>query len=247
MARMMLKLAMASVCLLFSFAAAITLGSEKERPEPSKPNTRTKRQIQGWTVLIDDRLLEPANAAQGPRALQLLEAQLADISSVIASDRLEKLRAVTIVLDLSHGKLHPMQYHPSADWLVANGYARELARCVHIPDVVDFVAPRHHHEQPWCVLHELAHAYHDQILGFDEPRIRTAWETFTSSGHGENVLHINGRRTRHYALTDQKEFFAEMSEAYFGMNDFFPFNRAELQEAEPDLLELLRNIWGPAP
>jgi hypothetical protein len=61
------------------------------------------------------------------------------------------------------------------------------------------------------------------------------------------VLHIDGRRTRHYALTDQKEFFAEMSEAYFGMNDFFPFNRAELQEAEPDLLELLRNIWGPAP
>ena len=30
---------------------------------------------------------------------------------------------------------------------------------------------------------------------------------------------------RHYALTNHKEFFAEMSEAYFGMNDFFPFNR----------------------
>jgi hypothetical protein len=205
------------------------------------------RQIQGWTVLIDDRLLEPANATHGPRALQLLEAQLADISSVVAPDRLEKLRSVTIVLDLSHGKLHPMQYHPSADWLIANGYARELARCVHIPDVADFIAPRHHHEQPWCVLHELAHAYHDQVLGFDEARIKAAWEAFKTSGHGENVLHINGRRTRHYALTDQKEFFAEMSEAYFGMNDFFPFNRAELQEAEPALLELLRNIWGPAP
>ena len=40
-------------------------------------------------------------------------------------------------------------------------------------------------------------------------------------------------------LTDHKEFFAEMSEAYFGMNDFFPFNRAELKREEPELFLLL--------
>ena len=34
---------------------------------------------------------------------------------------------------------------------------------------------------------------------------------------------------------DQKEFFAEMTEACFGMNDFFPFNRAELMTAEPKI------------
>jgi len=34
---------------------------------------------------------------------------------------------------------------------------------------------------------------------------------------------------------DQKEFFAEMTEACFGMNDFFPFNRAELMTAEPEI------------
>lgn len=58
------------------------------------------------------------------------------------------------------------------------------------------------------------------------------------------MLRINGQREEHYALTDETEFFAEMSEAYFGMNDYFPFNHAELQEAEPKLLELLENIWG---
>ncbi len=34
-------------------------------------------------------------------------------------------------------------------------------------------------------------------------------------------------------------------QAYFGMNDFFPFNRAELMTAEPQIYELLRAIWGP--
>ena len=55
------------------------------------------------------------------------------------------------------------------------------------------------------------------------------------------------RMTKHYALTDQKEFFAEMSESFFGMNDFFPFNRAELKQEEPALFELLCEIWGRVP
>ncbi len=33
-----------------------------------------------------------------------------------------------------------------------------------------------------------------------------------------------------------------MTEAYFGMNDFFPFNRAELMTAEPDIYKLMRSI-----
>jgi hypothetical protein len=43
------------------------------------------------------------------------------------------------------------------------------------------------------------------------------------------------------------EFFAEMTEAYFGVNDFFPFNRAELKEAEPDIYALLADVWGSPP
>lgn len=39
------------------------------------------------------------------------------------------------------------------------------------------------------------------------------------------------------------EFFAEMTEVYIGVNDFFPFNRAELKEAAPEIYELLAFIW----
>ena len=53
---------------------------------------------------------------------------------------------------------------------------------------------------------------------------------------------------RHYALTDHKEFFAEMTESYFGSNDFFPFNRAELKDAEPEVYELMKQVWeSPGP
>jgi hypothetical protein len=29
------------------------------------------------------------------------------------------------------------------------------------------------------------------------------------------------------------------------MDDFFPFNRAELMTAEPEIYELMQAIWGP--
>jgi hypothetical protein len=214
--------------------------------EPPKPTSRTTRVIEGWTVRIDDRLLAPPNDALGTRALRLLEAKLADITFVVAQESLAKLRAVPIVIDLKHGKLGTMQYHPSAGWLEAHGYARDLARCVHIPEAADLVTRRNINEQPWVILHELAHAYHDQVLGFDEPRILEAYERFKKSGHGDAALLYDGKRVRHYGLTDPKEFFAEMSEAYFGMDDFFPFNRAELMTAEPEIYALLRSIWEPA-
>jgi hypothetical protein len=71
-----------------------------------------------------------------------------------------------------------------------------------------------------------------------------AYRRFKESGRGERVLLYDGRRVRHYGLSDHKEFFAEMTEAYFGVNDFYPFNRAELKDAEPDVHDLLATIWG---
>ncbi len=220
-------------------------GQQLPDSEPATPVSRTVRNIEGWTVREDDRLLEPPNEAIGAQALRFLEARLADIKAVMAADPLKKLQGVAIVLDLSHGKLRTMQYHPSPEWLRDNGYSIDLAKCVHIPVAADLATPRNINQQPWVVLHELAHAYYDQVLGFEEPRILKAYEDFKRNGHGEATLLYDGTRTRHYALTDHKEFFAEMTEAYFGLNDFFPFNRAELMTAEPEIFDLMQTISGP--
>jgi hypothetical protein len=225
---------------------AATTGHAAAQPEAGRavpPTARHTRNIEGWTVRVDDRLFSPPDEELGSRAIQFLQAKLADITYVVPGDKLQKLRTVCLVMDLNHGNLHSMQYHPSADWLQQHGYARDLARCVHIPEAEKLVTSRNVREQPWAVLHELAHAYHDQVLGFGEPRIKECYERFQRSGHGDAVLRFDGKRARHYALTDHKEFFAEMTESYFGMNDFFPFNRAELMTSEPEIYDLLRSIW----
>jgi hypothetical protein len=35
-----------------------------------------------------------------------------------------------------------------------------------------------------------------------------------------------------------------MTEAFLGVNDFYPFVRGELKEAEPGIYDLLAEIWG---
>jgi hypothetical protein len=212
-----------------------------------QPASRTAVTIEGFTVRVDDRLGETGvDRDLGREAITFLAARLADIRTVVPPDRLEKLRRVTIILDRTCGELATMQYHPSAAWLEGHGYPAELAKCVHIPRANALATRRNVNQQPWVVLHELAHAYHDQVLGFDEPRILAAWEDYRRGGRGEKTLLYDGDRVRHYGLTDHKEFFAEMTEAYFGTNDFHPFNRAELKTEFPELHALLREIWGPA-
>ena len=196
---------------------------------------------------VDSRLLEGEGAAPGGRAIKLLTARLVGISVVVPEGALAKLREVPIQLDLTHGALHPMQYHPSAGWLKANGYDERLAKCVHIPDAAEFLSPFENHRQPWAVLHELAHAYHDRVLGFDDARVVAAWKKFRDGGRYQSVQTTPGAMREHYALTNEKEFFAEMTEAYFGANDFYPFVAGELKQAEPEIFALMRDIWGPLP
>ena len=248
----MTKLRLAVFAVLFALAAALAPRAAGDAPgkdgdEPPKPTSHTDRTIEGWTVRIDDRLLQPPNEALGERAIRFLDAKLSDIKIVVPPEPLKKLQTIKIVLDLTHGKLDVMQYHPSAEWLKEHGYSTELAKCVHIPRAADLPTKRNINEQPWVILHELSHGYHDQVLGFDDPRIIEAYERYKKSGHGESVLLYDGRHVRHYALTNHKEFFAEMTEAYFGSNDFFPFNRAELMESEPDIYKLLKQIWEAPP
>ena len=212
--------------------------------EPPQPTSRSVRELEGWTIRVDDRLLgEAPDVALGAKALRFLEAKLVEIKAVVPAERLKDLQEVTIVLDLNCGKLGSMQYHPDAGWLRANGFPTDLAKCVHLPHAADVATRRNINEQPWVILHELAHAFHDQKLSFDEPRIKAAHEKFKQSGHGDATLLYNGKRVKHYGLTNPMEFFAEMTESFFGVNDFYPFNRAELQEAEPELLQLLTEIW----
>jgi len=241
-----MKAILSSLSVFAAFMPSLSIG-EVAALKPGVPTAHTYRMIEGWTVRVDDRLLKGEGAALGERALKLLTARLVAITIVVPEKSLAGLRAVNIELDLDYPGLKNMQYHPNADWLKKQGYRENLAKCVHIPDVKDFLSPFENHRMPWVVLHELVHGYHDQVLGYDELRIKTAWKKFCDSGKYKSVLSNRWGMHEHYALNNQMELFAEMTESYFGSNDFYPFVAGELEQAEPEIFSLMAEIWGPLP
>jgi hypothetical protein len=103
-------------------------------------------------------------------------------------------------------------------------------------------------DQPWMVFHELAHGYHDRFLpnGFANREVMQAYGAAKAAGTYHTVMFWDGRLRDGYAETNQMEYFSELSEAYFGCNDMFPFVRGELMTVDPTGATVIATAWGAA-
>ncbi|QDT30642.1 hypothetical protein Enr10x_60100 [Gimesia panareensis] len=235
------------VWLMF-IVMTVTWNCESLRAESPAPYfDPVEREIEGWKVDVDPALLSDPHAELGRKALAALGNHLQRVKFIVPAERVAQLQQVRIWLEVKHPKLDRMQYHPNRAWLVANGHDPRLAKHVHIPVAAQLFARNMWAQHPYVVLHELAHAYHDQVLSFDQPKVIEVYTAAKERGLYEKVLSHTGQTVRHYGMNDHKEYFAESTEAYFGVNDFYPFVRAELKTHDPRMYALLEKIWGPVP
>ncbi len=245
--RCTVNLSVASILLL----GWLTITSTSRADEPavaelpwalaSDYETRT---IEGWTVLVHGDLVrgEPELC---DRTLELLRIQLYQITRVVPKPAVEKLRKIRFWVEREHPKHPCMCYHVSPDWLRSHDMNPEKAGCVELSNARNFLTWTI--QQPWMVLHELAHGYHHQFLegGHGNADVAVAYRDAQDQKKYAEVLRINGRRERHYAATNPMEYFAEATEAYFGTNDFYPFVKSELKEHDPAMFDLLGRLWNP--
>lgn len=234
--------ALGNVLALAAHMALLGAEGAKTPPPQFEPTANFEDQaIEGWTVRVHKSLLAEQKEL-GDRTLELLRVKLYDVARVVPKAALDKLRSVVIWVEADNPRVRCMCYHPSRGWLAANGFNPDKARGVEIGNPRTFLSWTIH--QPVMVLHELAHAYHHQVLGYDNPDIKAAFKRAAESKSYESVLYFDGSRKRAYALNNDQEYFAELSEAFFGTNDFYPFVRAEVKEHDPQMLETLKKLWG---
>jgi hypothetical protein len=213
---------------------------------PRAPRGYRTRTIEGWPVVVNAALLE-SQPNLADRTLKLLEHQLFQITRVVPTTALAKLRRIRIWVEENEPHHPCMTYHPDPEWLREHGMSPEKARCVEIANARTFLEWTLH--QPWMLLHELSHGYHHQFLdaGFQNREVKKVFEHAMEAGLYAKVLRYNGSEEKAYAATNSMEYFAELSEAYFGTNDFFPFVRAELRRHDPTAFEALESLWGVKP
>ena len=111
-----------------------------------------------------------------------------------------------------------MDFHPGKHKCVEWGNALSLSKRKPGPAIT-------------VLLHELAHAFHDQVLTFDHPEILAAYE---------RCIEGDAYPKNDWVKADHKEFFAGATTRYFGTKE----ERAALVERDPILANELEKIWG---
>src|ERR1043165_4273418 len=147
-----------------------------------------EREIEGWKVHVEPALVEGDRAEEGERCLTLLANHLQRIKILVPAEPLAKLQHIEIWIEQNHPQLKSMQYHPSRQWLIEHGHDPRLARKVHITQARQLLSREQMLKHPALILHELAHGYHDQVLGFDNPEVIAAFERAKIARIYEEVL-----------------------------------------------------------
>ncbi|MGB0840283.1 MAG: hypothetical protein ACPGXL_09095, partial [Chitinophagales bacterium] len=205
----------------------------------------TLKRIEGRKVYVEEISLAE-HTEKTKEALTLLQVKLQEIDQMDMNEAAKtKLRSITFFVEWKRVENGAAVYHPSEVWLANNGWRVEKAKSVNITNVTNFINWTAAN-QPYMVLHELAHAYHHQILGYDHTDVLNAFDQAMKAQKYDEVGYFNGNNTtkkKAYAATNVQEYFAEMTEAYFGKNDFYPFNKSELHTHDPLAYAVLQKVW----
>jgi hypothetical protein len=199
------------------------------------------REIAGFTVLVNPEVEKHPDEAKA--AFEELEKQLKKVCEVIPEKPLAQLKKVKFWIEWQAKKNGAAEFHVSKGWLKDNGYNPEKVGCVEINNLKNFVEWSKK-TQPWMMLHELAHAYHFLTLGEKYAPLEAAYKQAIERKLYDGVAFVHGGKRKAYATTNAAEYFAELSEAYFGKNDFAPFTRDELAKHDPVGFELMKKVWG---
>lgn len=226
-------------CMCGHIAEADANGRDEWVLEPFEPTASyTKRIYAGFTVNVSAKLI--ADTALHDPSVKHVEQMVSDMAAKLPRPAVAGLqKASALWLEHSDCRKPAGEYHPSRGWLMANNVNPDKAKNV------EFNADHLHwsKEQPAMMLHEFAHAFHDIYLRGDNPEVLRAFARACRDGKYENVDYVLGGKKRAYALNNQMEFFAELSEAYFWRNDFEPYDRTALAKFDPESMAMIERMW----
>jgi len=222
-------------------APAASEKTSRRKTTPSSAKDYRIVDVKGWAFHIHKDYLDGDRGVLD-NALKNAEIQLGHIETLVPKKAVAKLRKIPIWITPGRRKA---EYHWSRAWVVSHGRPAGMTHSVQITDIN--ILRRTRPTGPWVLLHELIHGYHDREVGAkDKKAIAKAYKDALAKGLYQKVLHSKrgrGKYVKAYAATRMAEYFAETCEAYFGVNDFYPFVRAELRDYDPAICEIIERVF----
>ena len=213
-------------------------------PEPFPPaavedDGYRRFELCGFDVYMRDELFTDPLGAD---VYDALAEDLIMVIGLLPEPTVDFLRATNFWMELDEPDFPGGVYHPSAQWLSDNGYPSKWAQGIQFGNANNYMTWVE--QQPAMVLHELSHAWDHQRHGFAHPDVLAAYDAAMSAGLYDAVEYVDGQILEAYAKNNAAEYFAELSEAYYWTNDFYPFVRAELARHDPVGLAAIEAAWS---
>jgi len=235
-------------CLLGSQAEAQDAPAEKAARQPSTEDRFEVRNLEGWTLYIN-RDVPRQYPEQTAKTLEHLGWELYQIklaAPALAVRNMQENNAIWI----EYQEKVDLSYHPDRSWLIDRGYTipRDPQSFMSL-SVKTHVGDSYRH--PFVVFHELAHGYDYHFIGkgrdYGNKESQANYDRMMKEGKYEKVKIWDGHTGSHYARANRMEYWAESTEAYFAVNDIYPFVRAELREHDPQMVQFVERYWGVDP
>jgi outer membrane protein assembly factor BamB len=224
-------------------------------PPPQKPvNFREPKRVfervamGRWQISVEKQLLDEAPDL-AKKALSRLERKLDEALSLLPETSHERIRSLALFLMYGPkadggGRDNGLEYFQksAADHDATLDPAWKSAVVIYSAENYAALS------ELWALkalVHEFGHAQQLEQFPEDQPHIVAAWQNAVAKGLYQNVEDESGNRIeKAYALTNQLEYFAELSCMYFARCNYRPFHRAELKEYDPAGYDMIERIWG---
>ena len=238
------------VLLITAFLCAslgnLYAASEKKATKQAPTEDRFEiRNVEGWTVYIN-RDVRREHADDLAQTLEHLRWELYQVKLAVPAAAVSNMQENTPIW-MEYSERVSLSYHPSRNWLIKRGYTVPKD-----PRSMMSLSVRSHYgdsyRHPFVIFHELAHGYDFHFIGrgrrYGNDECQKNYERMMKTKTYEKVQIWHGRKGSHYARTNRMEYWSESSEAYFAVNDIYPFVRAELRDHDPKMARLLERYWG---
>jgi hypothetical protein len=221
----------------------------KEKANPLDKIAGYKRHtIEGFTLLVSDDVAKADTSGYEIKPLAVLEMELAVVTKIMTAKQVETLRKLVLWvewddrIDISNGREgSPVAVYSGGHQahMVRQGWHPLKAKTVTVlrmKSLTEEHQPKR--DAGRCVLlHEFAHAVHDQLLGRDHAGVKAAFAQAV-----ERKLYDKTQ----YLVTNDAEYFAETTCAYFDQLFHYPQTRDDLKKHDPGAHKLMESVWGTA-
>lgn len=230
-----------------------SLANYLDHPEAVRPSTGEtiptgkydKRDIDGWTVYVNPDLAgQPGLCAA---MVKILNYKLHVIDHFISKEAHPQLHEIPVWLE--YGRKGPyIRYCGDRAQFAQVGMNPDKIGAIEVGDpqrMMDWSML-----QQSDMLHQVALGYYDRHAPKDSAlrkKITAAYEQAKKDGKYQSVLRFDGQRLPLPAMASEKEYFAELMESYFLVNDHYPFIRCELKDQDPAGYDVIAGLWHGNP